>query len=705
MIEDRLHMNETLLDRTYSAQNILRFLHRQKMLVFGVMFLGTLSTFLWLQTIKPVYTATAQIVFEDKSSTFIKTQEARIYSPQIAYAVMQKLNLINDPYFNQKSGLSKQNPKFKTINPYKTELNHLSNKIIAQELEPVITRFQNNLSTQFLDDSYVLNLAYRDVIPQRAADILRNIMDFYLQHLGGEIRTEKHQNELRILEHLKENAEKSKQKLKHFKSVMSDRKKETRFISVSSASDYEGAHIKYAEARAKLRPFLDVNGHSVLNDKAPEILNSQIVQKLKLEKAHLEQRLDRLSTRYGSKHPQIIMLKSQISKIQDDIVQESRAIIERVQSEHDRAFIQLQTLEKPGEYNSQISSDDSTAQEQLKILQDQVQENLRLYEGYKTVYEKYKLEEQPLSAQILSQPMVPDTPSFPNKVRILSIGFMLSSLLGIFLALFIEKTRNSFLSGKQLEDYLGLSCSALIPRAQNSPDTTLSSYVVNCPTSDVSEAVRALRLSLKLRGHHEKKECKVVTLTSSFPDEGKTTLATWLGQLSAKSGERVILLDADLRRPRIHTNFRSQNTVSLVDYLNGKRKLETVINTDDLSGLHIIYGNAVPGSALDLLSSDKMEQLIRSLRKAYDLVIIDSPACLAVPDACALGKFSDQLLYIVSWNKTPREIVHNGILQFSKFKNVDISTVLTNIDLKKHVQFGYGRVVNYYNQYRECAAI
>ena len=137
-----------------------------------------------------------------------------------------------------------------------------------------------------------------------------------------------------------------------------------------------------------------------------------------------------------------------------------------------------------------------------------------------------------------------------------------------------------------------------------------------------------------------------------------------------------------------------------MDYLSGAHKLEEVIDTKDPSGLHAIYGRAVPNSALDLVSSKKMDKLILSLKNDYDLIIIDTPACMAVSDARAIQKNCDQLLYVVAWHRTRKEVVHSGLSQFDKFENLQISTVLTNVDVKKHVQFGFGEVVSDYGTYK-----
>ena len=198
-------------------------------------------------------------------------------------------------------------------------------------------------------------------------------------------------------------------------------------------------------------------------------------------------------------------------------------------------------------------------------------------------------------------------------------------------------------------------------------------------------------------GEHES---KIITITSSFPGEGKTTLAVWLGRLAAKSGEKILVIDGDLRRPNVHRCVDMKNDISLVDYLTDQNELDEVIRKDDATGLHVILGSSVPNSALDLIGSDKMEKLVTSLRRVYDLVIIDTPACLAVSDASVMATYCDAMLYAISWDETPREVVTSGVRQFIDTGYKDVAFVMTNVDVKRHVQYAYGDSAYYYGRYQ-----
>ena len=130
-------------------------------------------------------------------------------------------------------------------------------------------------------------------------------------------------------------------------------------------------------------------------------------------------------------------------------------------------------------------------------------------------------------------------------------------------------------------------------------------------------------------------------------------------------------------------------------------KLNQVVNKDDPSGAHIICARAVANSALDLISSEKMRKLIKSLKETYDLVILDTPAALAVSDARILASESDFTLYIVEWDKTPREVVTTGVKQFSDFGYENLAFVLSGVDVRRHARYGYGDTAYYYGRYRE----
>ena len=166
-------------------------------------------------------------------------------------------------------------------------------------------------------------------------------------------------------------------------------------------------------------------------------------------------------------------------------------------------------------------------------------------------------------------------------------------------------------------------------------------------------------------------------------------LSSWLGRASALAGDKVIVIDCDMRLPSLHATLGYKNDTTLVDYLTGKANLEDVIQKDPATGMHMIYARAVPQSALNLVGSERMRTLIEALREAYDLVIIDTPAAMAASDARVLATLSDITLYGVRWSDTPEEAVLQGMKQFTDI-GVRIASVLLNVNIGQQKPYEYG---------------
>lgn len=300
------------------------------------------------------------------------------------------------------------------------------------------------------------------------------------------------------------------------------------------------------------------------------------------------------------------------------------------------------------------------------------------------------------TAIITAFPRATKTPNHPDFARVLPATAILSLALAFIIACLSESRRRTVLSGKQLEQITNVPCFALIPQAKPEKNKPLPTHILDRPAGQCAEAVKSLYLNIKLDDpiHATKtnKKNKIITVTSSIEGEGKTLLALWLAFAAAKSGEKTILVDADMREPSVHKYLGRRNPRSIVEYLADQNTTDEIIDEDTTGGIDVITARSVPGTAVDMITSPKMTALINDLRKTYDRVIIDSPAAMITADARALQKHSDLMLFAAKWNSTKDTVIHNAISQFQKIETPRIATVLTQIDLKKHTQYGYGKM-------------
>jgi capsular exopolysaccharide synthesis family protein len=187
------------------------------------------------------------------------------------------------------------------------------------------------------------------------------------------------------------------------------------------------------------------------------------------------------------------------------------------------------------------------------------------------------------------------------------------------------------------------------------------------------------------------------------PEEGKSILSISLGRSSAKAGQKVLLIDADMRRPKIGRLLKGKNEATLAELFAGQKTADEVINVDEETGMHFISAKSGMPNPQDMLGSQSMRDFVRQVSQHYDLVIIDSPPVLAASDSVVLSRIVDATVFVVRWEQTPREVVIGALKQLQAVGGVVAGVVLSRVNVKKHARFGYGDTGYYYGKYKEYA--
>jgi len=642
-----------------------------------------------------------------------------IRSRMLARKVVQRLDLMTDPEFNPRFARLRQaadeggEAEFRQLSVYRSELENLPPDVVDEEIADVVSRFLEKLSVRSIPGSYAIQVEFTSEKPAKAAKIANAVVDLYVeQRLEQKFQATKKVTDWldRRLTELRKQVRASEAAVEAYKRKHNLVTGARTVVSAEQLSQLNSqlvqAKAKKAEAEARLTEVKELMRNPDDIETSYEILNSNLIQNLRIQEVNLESRLSELSTRYGPKHPEILKTLSELKQLQKSLNNEMFKIANSVQNEVRLADARVNALEKGLAEIEGKRQEDNEAMIRLREIEREAESSRLILDTFLQTYKRSNEQEelQEPEARVISYAVIPNRPSFPNVTLILSMAAALSTFLGLALVMLLEKLDNAFRSANQLEASAGYPCYALIPSVENLSQPELGRYIMSKPSSSLAESVRTLRMVLNLRSKKSGIRPKVVTITSSFPGEGKTTLSVWMGRLAAKSGEKIIVIDCDLRRPNVHRMLEQSNDITLVEYLTGQNELDEVIQKDETSGLHMIYGRSVPNSALDLVSSEKMAKLVDSLRQVYDLVIIDSPACLAVSDARVLATYSDRTLYNVGWNNTPREVVISGVKQFSDLGYKNLAFVLTNVDVKRHARYGYGDTVYYYGRYKEYYA-
>jgi len=212
--------------------------------------------------------------------------------------------------------------------------------------------------------------------------------------------------------------------------------------------------------------------------------------------------------------------------------------------------------------------------------------------------------------------------------------------------------------------------------------------VIETPNSPEAEAYRKLELNIRMQSIDDKMQ--VIQTTSPTPRDGKTTTAINLAAVYAEKGLKTIILDFDLRKPKIHRAFKKANDLGFYDYIVNDKPLEDII-IQDTSGIDLILSGQHLSSPHIILQSKKTEDLIKKLRTIYDVIVVDSPPVLSVTDPFAVSKLADGVLYVVAYNQTKKEDAKVGLDQLQDANAHVLGSVFANVDPKLT---GYG--YNYY---------
>lgn len=342
----------------------------------------------------------------------------------------------------------------------------------------------------------------------------------------------------------------------------------------------------------------------------------------------------------------------------------------------------------------------------LRELEREAQANRILYENFLSRFKETAETEdmQQADARLIARADLPIDPSFPNKKLFVALAFVGSSLFGILLAIIIERLDNGFRSTDQIEQVTGLSGLGMVPSVTSSRRLSALSRNFSCASRARASRNRSARSAPPFS-----------TATSTSPRARSSSRprcrkrgsprsrSAWRGA-SAKAGQKVLLIDADMRRPRIHKTLKGRSDATLADLFAGQKTAEEVLNVDEETGMHFICTRAGMPNPQDLLGSQHMRDFIRSVSQHYDLVVVDSPPVLAASDSAVLSRIVDATVFVVRWEHTPQQVVLGALKQLQAVGGSIAGIVLTRVNVKKHVRFGYGDAGYYYGKYREYAA-
>ena len=428
----------------------------------------------------------------------------------------------------------------------------------------------------------------------------------------------------------------------------------------------------------------------------PAVLGHPLIQQFKADEAKAKAKVEELSRRYGARHPAMEGARSELNAASASLRGQVEQIVAGIERNYQLAVANENSLRSSFNANKAQIQQISAKEFRLRELQREVEANRALYDTFMTRLKETSAtaDLDTANARIVDPAVVPSEPVKPKKTLIVLIAGLLALFAGVGLTLLLDALNNTFKSTEEIEGKLNIPVLGILPLLKKKERSEIAHMFQEGQNKPFCEAIRTIRTGVVLSAMDNAH--KVIVITSSIPDEGKSTvsanLAFALGQV-----EKVLLIDADLRRPTLAKNFDFPvGTPGLANLIANTAKLEDCLR--EVNGISMLCAGTVPPNPLELLSSQRFAKAIEYLKSKYDRIIIDSPPTQAVSDAMVLSTFANALIYVIKSDSTAIPLVEKGVGQLLQNNAPVTGIVLNQVDVKKAQKYGYS-YGGYYDYY------
>mgnify|MGYP002651532969 FL=1 len=428
----------------------------------------------------------------------------------------------------------------------------------------------------------------------------------------------------------------------------------------------------------------------------PAVLGHPLIQQFKADEAKAKAKVEELSRRYGARHPAMEGARSELNAASASLRGQVEQIVAGIERNYQLAVANENSLRSSFNANKAQIQQISAKEFRLRELQREVEANRALYDTFMTRLKETSAtaDLDTANARIVDPAVVPSEPVKPKKTLIVLIAGLLALFAGVGLTLLLDALNNTFKSTEEIEGKLNIPVLGILPLLKKKERSEIAHLFQEGQNKPFCEAIRTIRTGVVLSAMDNAH--KVIVITSSIPGEGKSTLsanlAFALGQV-----EKVLLIDADLRRPTLAKNFDFPvGTPGLANLIANTAKLEDCLR--EVNGISMLCAGTVPPNPLELLSSQRFAKAMEYLKSKYDRIIIDSPPTQAVSDAMVLSTFADALIYVIKSDSTAIPLVEKGVGQLLQNNAPVTGIVLNQVDVKKAQKYGYS-YGGYYDYY------
>jgi succinoglycan biosynthesis transport protein ExoP len=677
------------------------------------MIVATVIAFVYTYRQPKIYEATCQVIIEPMApqvlpgskdvvelgtgtfwanKEFYETQYRIIQSTSVGQRTAEKLGLQYDPDYAGVLGPNR-------------DLAALGRTVGAQ------------LSVHPLKDSRLALITVTDRKPQRAALIANTVADTYIEY-NLDYKLEGARSAMAWLAEqeadLKRQLEDSELKLYKYKkdrnllAVSLDDKQSMLSQNLANVNaKLTDIHIRLLEMDAKRKMIERARDNIGDKETLPEIREKPEIATMRASYLELSKQYADLSSRYGPEFPRMKSLQGQMDTLETAYRKEVDGVLATFEKSYQELLDNERSLKALMEQEKKDAIELSKIEVEYKPLQRAAEQEGKMY-GVIASRQKEIDITGPMktnNVRVLERAIVPSTPVRPKPVQNLLLGLMLGLCTGVGLAFVIEALDNTLKTQQDVEQFLNTTVLGLVPIIGAAPGAVAAQESDNLrerdlgvfldPKSIAAECCRSIRTNILFMSPD--RPLKTMVVTSPSPQEGKTTTAINLGVTMAEAGGRVLIVDTDMRRPRLHRSFGVPNQTGISTVIVGKATVEEAIKRTDVPNLDVLTCGPVPPNPSELLHTERFVAVLAQLAKIYDRIILDSPPTSAVTDPAVLGNLADGVVLVIKAGETTREAAMHARRQLATAKARLFGVIVNAIDFSNPA---YGYEYYYRNYYR-----
>ena len=651
-----------------------RILTKHRRAIIGIVVLTMLFAALVSLAMDPVYRSTATLMievnqtkvapieevygFNPANREYLKTQFEILKSRKLAATVIERLGLVDHPEFAEDEG-----PGLMERLGISGLFGTVDSPTEVERFERVVELFSEQLSIEPVRNSQLVKINFEAHDPVLARNVANAVAQAFIEaSLDAKVQV-------------------------------------TREASAWLQDRLEKLRRKLQESESKLRTYI-ANQPLRRFESLPELINHPVIQRFKEAVAAAERKVSELGETYGPEHPKMIAAREELRAARSSLRREIKKVTAAITADSVGGSREGRALSLD-EMLKQLDTDNPMQKSsELHNLQREVLADRQLYNMFLERIKETNLigDVKVANARVVDPAVLPIKPVKPKKALITGLSGMVALFLAVMLAFLLEYLDNTLKTSEDVEKRLGLPTLGVLPYLKGkgiSPEKEFQEH----GHSLFAEAIRTVRTAVMLSALDNPH--RILMVTSAVPGEGKTTTALNLASALAQLENKVLLLDADMRKPSIAAKLGlDARARGLSELTAGTVPAKECVHPTGIPGLDVIPAGVIPPNPQELLSSKRFAEILNKLAEGYERVVIDTAPANEVSDALIIGARASAVVFVIKADATPYHVAQVGLKKLQQARAHVIGVVLNQLDLdkmKRLGRYGYGIYGGYYH--------